>query len=120
MRNPSLLVVAEKKNTKLIRKMAEKKAAINAKQPIFSQALALFTGLRLTKQCYVGPMFASIGPISAPRYPYVAPGQPYVSPMLTLCWPMSALCWPNLTVSCPKGGYVGSMFASLGPIPALC
>ena len=94
-----------------------KKAAINAKQPIFSQALALFTGLRLTKQCYVGPMFASIGPISAPRYPYVAPGQPYV---LTLCWPMSALCWPNLTVSCPKGGYVGSMFASLGPIPALC
>ena len=37
-----------------------------------------------------------------------------------LCWPMSALCWPYLTVSCPKGGYVGSMFASLGPIPALC
>ena len=70
--------------------MAEKKAAINAKQPIFSQALALFTGLRLTKQCYVGPMFASIGPISAPRYPYVAPGRPYVSPMLAHVGPMLA------------------------------
>ena len=45
--------------------------------------------------------------------------KPFATRIATLCWPMSALCWPNLTVSCPKGGYVGSMFASLGPIPAL-
>ena len=53
--------------------MAEKKAAINAKQPIFSQALALFTGLRLTKQCYVGPLLDLSRPPVTRMLPQVSP-----------------------------------------------